>query len=266
MNKRFHEILNNMSEAAQKTYDGKKRNDLKDSDFLFPATRSFPIVSPADVKDAISNFGRMKSSMNYETFLRKLYNFCKRKGPEFVAALPENSKEKLGIDKSKSDYNEDLLNVLVTPNVDENIPMSLDDETNDTDSTNEEQDQTDESDYRQEFLEMSISSLKNILYNVSKILENINTDLVKENLTEPWLQGMIAITEDNMTTIHDFVMLNEELDDNTSEGGSKPGLWDNIRKKKERMGKNYKPAKPGDKDRPDSETWKKLTKDSKKSK
>lgn len=41
---------------------------------------------------------------------------------------------------------------------------------------------------------------------------------------------------------------------------SKPGLWDNIRKKKERMGKKYKPAKPGDKDRPDPDQWKKLTK------
>jgi len=41
--------------------------------------------------------------------------------------------------------------------------------------------------------------------------------------------------------------------------GDKPGLWDNIRKKKEKMGKNYRPAKPGDKDRPDPEQWKKLT-------
>ena len=46
--------------AAQKTYDGKKRSELKDSDFLFPKTRSFPIVTPADVPDAISNFGRIR--------------------------------------------------------------------------------------------------------------------------------------------------------------------------------------------------------------
>jgi hypothetical protein len=37
----------------------------------------------------------------------------------------------------------------------------------------------------------------------------------------------------------------------------KPGLWENIRKKKEREGKDYKPAKPGDKDRPDPESYKK---------
>lgn len=44
---------------------------------------------------------------------------------------------------------------------------------------------------------------------------------------------------------------------NYSKGGDKPGLWENIRKKKEREGKNYKPAKPGDPDRPDPEAWKK---------
>ena len=34
---------------------------------------------------------------------------------------------------------------------------------------------------------------------------------------------------------------------------AKPGLWENIRKKKEREGKNYKPAQPGDPDRPTPE-------------
>jgi hypothetical protein len=120
--------------------------------------------------------------------------------------------------------------------------------------------------YQAEFLEMSIASLKNIFHNVSSILDHIDHDRVKQNLTEPWLQGMIAITENNMSTIRDFVILSDETDDNSSEGASKnlPGLWENIRKKKEREGKNYKPAKKGDKDRPDSDTWDKLTDDKKK--
>lgn len=53
----------------------------------------------------------------------------------------------------------------------------------------------------------------------------------------------------------------EGYDDEESEewdiSEAKPGLWENIRKKKEREGKNYKPAKKGDKDRPDPEAWKK---------
>jgi len=51
----------------------------------------------------------------------------------------------------------------------------------------------------------------------------------------------------------------EDLD-SLDESESKNGLWDNIRKKKKRMGDNYKPAKPGDKDRPDSKSWKKAQK------
>jgi hypothetical protein len=85
--------------AAQKTYSGKKRSELKDSDFLFPETRSFPIVSPQDVKDAISNFGRYGGKMSYQAFLKRLYEFAKKKGAEFVNALPETSKEKLNIKK-----------------------------------------------------------------------------------------------------------------------------------------------------------------------
>lgn len=42
----------------------------------------------------------------------------------------------------------------------------------------------------------------------------------------------------------------------------KPGLWANIRAKRAR---GEKPAKPGDKDYPDREQWKKLTKDAEKS-
>jgi len=81
------------TDAYQKTYKGKKRSTLKDSDFLFPEDRSFPIVSPQDVRDAISNFGRMKKAISYDTFIKKLYKKAKSKGPEFVAAIPESTKK-----------------------------------------------------------------------------------------------------------------------------------------------------------------------------
>jgi hypothetical protein len=54
--------------------------------------------------------------------------------------------------------------------------------------------------------------------------------------------------------------LEEEMLDFLDESEAKQGLWDNIRKKKKREGKNYKPAKPGDKDRPDPDSWKKAQK------
>jgi hypothetical protein len=46
----------------------------------------------------------------------------------------------------------------------------------------------------------------------------------------------------------------------------KPGLWENIRKKKKREGKNYRPAKPGDKDYPDPKALKKAQEPGKKKK
>lgn len=119
--------------------------------------------------------------------------------------------------------------------------------------------------YKKDFYDMSVGSLMAIMTHAKQIIDNLNNPQVAENLTESWLQGKIAITEDYMRTIHDFVMYVNQNDD-TTEATSRPGLWENIRKKKEREGKNYKPAKPGDKDRPDPSQWKKLTdtKDSKK--
>ena len=57
-----------------------------------------------------------------------------------------------------------------------------------------------------------------------------------------------------------FEELEKEMVDFLDESESKQGLWDNIRKKKKREGKNYKAAKPGDKDRPSQDAWKKAQK------
>ena len=113
--------------------------------------------------------------------------------------------------------------------------------------------------YKEEFFEMNVGSLKAIMQHSQNILNALNNPSVKENLTESWLQGKIAITEDYMRTIHDFIMYVSEAADSIS-AADRPGLWENIRKKKEKEGKKYRPAKPGDNDRPDSDQWKKLTK------
>jgi hypothetical protein len=269
---RFNDILDSINQyvqAAQKTYKGKKRSDLKDSDFLFPETRSFPIVTPQDIPDAISNFGRMKGNMSYETFLNKLYNMAKRKGPQFVEAFPKSTKDKLGIKNAKAEEDMD--------------------------------------DYKESYYGMSVGSLKAIMSHAQEILQYLDNPMVQQNLTAPHLQGMIAVTEDHMRSIHDFVMFvetdddDEDMEDETETeskvhdmttkkkrkkvkisdlphyeyqykeypgvtttpaiSADRPGLWENIRKKKEREGKKYRPAKPGDKDRPDPKQWKRLTKD-----
>ena len=69
------------------------------------------------------------------------------------------------------------------------------------------------------------------------------------------------INEDNfyVPTEAEYEDVGEETEEwDISE--AKPGLWDNIRKKKDREGKDYKPAKRGDPDRPDPESWKKAQK------
>jgi hypothetical protein len=116
--------------------------------------------------------------------------------------------------------------------------------------------------YKNDFFEMSVGSIKSIMTHAQNIINALEQPSVKENLTESWLQGKIAVTEDYMLTIHNFLMFGETETDTEGAEAAKnlPGLWENIRKKRERMGKKYKPAKPGDKDRPDPEQWKKLTK------
>jgi len=152
--------------------------------------------------------------------------------------------------------------------------------------------------YKNDFYEMSVGSLNSIKKHADNILQSLNDPMVKNNLTESWLQGKIAITEDYMLTIHNYVMFVQESDEEMEESEvdaaaedltvdnlyipeedeyvtaeevafdesdvleydiakQRPGLWENIRRKKQREGKNYKPAKPGDKDRPSKESWKK---------
>jgi hypothetical protein len=58
----------------------------------------------------------------------------------------------------------------------------------------------------------------------------------------------------------------KDSEETKEESDAKKGLWENIRDKKKREGKNYKPAKPGDKDYPDPKALKKAQESSKKKK
>ena len=117
--------------------------------------------------------------------------------------------------------------------------------------------------YKKDFLDMNIGSLNAIMNHAKSILESLDNESIKENLTESWLQGKIAVTEDYMRTIHDFVKYVRANDDDTK-ATNRPGLWENIRRKKQREGDNYKPAQPGDPDRPTPEQLKRAQKKSKK--
>jgi hypothetical protein len=66
------------------------------------------------------------------------------------------------------------------------------------------------------------------------------------------------INEENfyIPTEAEYVDFGEEVEE-WDVATAKPGLWENIRKKKEREGKKYRPAKPGDPDRPNKDAFKK---------
>jgi|GEM_PF-1507088 len=65
------------------------------------------------------------------------------------------------------------------------------------------------------------------------------------------------LTEENFIVPTDYVEADCECEDECDcEDVDAASLWENIRRKKMREGDNYKPAKKGDKDRPDPEAWK----------
>ncbi len=88
---------------------------LKDSDFVLAKERAFPIVTPADVMDAVKSWGRYKGSVSFETFKSNLIKLAKRKGAKFVAALPQEWKEDMK--KSYEDFIAENPSDMVVPGV-----------------------------------------------------------------------------------------------------------------------------------------------------
>lgn len=203
---------------------------------------------------------------------------AKSKEPELGAALPKETKDKSSIKACELMNNEDEYE-------DEEDPMEMEMEKiekeielevlkqklaeikksrgqdfTQVEEMEEENVLQEMMEYKNDFFQMSLGSIKSIAKHAQAIVDAVESGNIKEGLTESWLQGKIAVTEDYMITIHNFLMFGETETDTEGTVAKRPGLWDNIRKKREREGKNYKPAKPGDKDRPDPKQWKKLTK------
>ena len=85
-------------------YGGKTRSELKDSDFLDPTRRSFPVVTCQNVKDAVSTWGLYKGKMSFETFKTRLTKKAKKLGCE--SALPakwKNGESKSTTNSAKGD-------------------------------------------------------------------------------------------------------------------------------------------------------------------
>jgi hypothetical protein len=73
---------------------GVDRDAMDARDFIDPEGRRFPIHSPGDVSDAVSSYGRAEPLIPMRRFKARLKAITRRKGPEFVAALPESWSQK----------------------------------------------------------------------------------------------------------------------------------------------------------------------------
>ena len=64
--------------------------------------------------------------------------------------------------------------------------------------------------YKDDFYGMIVGSINSIYQHAKNVMDKVNDPMVKENLTEPFLQQMVALAEDYMITIHNYVMFNKE--------------------------------------------------------
>lgn len=68
---------------------GADRDKIPASDFVDPEGRRFPVVTPQDVHDAASSYGRAKPLVPFARFKSRLTSIARRKGEAFAAKLPD---------------------------------------------------------------------------------------------------------------------------------------------------------------------------------
>lgn len=96
--------------AADRNATPKEREDMPAGDFVLPDTRNFPIITPDDVPAAVSSWGRYEGEATFEEFKAKLIALAKRKGPDFVAALPQAWRDEMT--KSVRDFARQLMGIM----------------------------------------------------------------------------------------------------------------------------------------------------------
>ena len=113
-------------------------------------------------------------------------------------------------------------------------------------------------------IKMLKAQLKKAYDQIAETVQMLNS-MPEDTDVEAWLQSKITKISDYTNSVHGYMKYYEEDEavsmyemdeDDMREMQSEASLWENIRKKKERMGDKYKPAKPGDKDYPSKEAIK----------
>ena len=63
---------------------------------------------------------------------------------------------------------------------------------------------------KSDLYEMAVGSVRSIQAHAAAILASLEDVKVQDNLTETWMQGKLAIAEDYIVTVHNYVMFNRE--------------------------------------------------------
>ena len=96
--------------AADRNATPKEREAMPAGDFVIPDSRNFPIITPDDVPAAVSSWGRYEGDVTFEQFKADLIALAKRKGPDFVAALPKEWRDEMA--KSVQDFARKLIGIM----------------------------------------------------------------------------------------------------------------------------------------------------------
>jgi hypothetical protein len=63
---------------------------------------------------------------------------------------------------------------------------------------------------KKELYQMAMASIASIKTHAENILGSLNDLKVQDNLTETWMQGKLAVAEDYVVSVHNYVMFNKE--------------------------------------------------------
>lgn len=84
-------------------------------------------------------------------------------------------------------------------------------------------------DYKEDFYGMIVGSINSIKTHAENILNKLDDPMVKENLTEPFLQQQAALAEDYMITIHNYVMFNKEEEETEAKASTMFRVGDKVK-------------------------------------
>ena len=96
------------------------------------------------------------------------------------------------------DFVEKKQNIVVAQEVNLNAP-EIEDESPEEELT----------EYKKDLYEMAIGSIASIKSHAENILAALDDLKVQDNLTETWMQGKLAVAEEHVVSVHNYVMYNK---------------------------------------------------------